>query len=261
MAACYSAAPGRHCAVPFDIATGELDDEVWAEWLEWDPVRMARKRRDAVRRAARRLDRLRHAATSSTSTSAPGIPPRGRRRGRGGGPLRALRGQARRHRLALPACRSAGSPSGSSPDAHGRSGSTTSRSRSATSTRRSSGTRASSTSRSRSGSPGWRSSAWATSSSRSPRAAASRRTTTATSASSSTTRRPCAPRWRRRATSTCRAGRTFRFVDPWGNQFEVVGYQDVQFTKTPSVLRALRAERLEKTEAAKAEIREHGLDG
>jgi catechol 2,3-dioxygenase-like lactoylglutathione lyase family enzyme len=56
------------------------------------------------------------------------------------------------------------------------------------------------------------------------------------------------------------AGRTFRFVDPWGNQFEVVGYQDVQFTKTPSVLRALRAEHLEKTDAAKAEIREHGLD-
>ena len=27
------------------------------------------------------------------------------------------------------------------------------------------------------------------------------------------------------------AGRTFRFLDPWGNQFEVVGYQDVQFTR------------------------------
>jgi hypothetical protein len=35
----------------------------------------------------------------------------------------------------------------------------------------------------------------------------------------------------------------------------------VQFTKTPSVLRALGAEGLEKTEAAKAEIREAGLDG
>jgi catechol 2,3-dioxygenase-like lactoylglutathione lyase family enzyme len=58
-----------------------------------------------------------------------------------------------------------------------------------------------------------------------------------------------------------RAGRTFRFVDPWGNQFEVVAYQDVQFTKTPSVLRALDAESLEKTEAAKAELRGRGLDG
>jgi catechol 2,3-dioxygenase-like lactoylglutathione lyase family enzyme len=56
-------------------------------------------------------------------------------------------------------------------------------------------------------------------------------------------------------------GRRLRFRDPWGNQFEVVGYRDVQFTKTPSVLRALGAESLEKTEAAKAEIRERGLDG
>ena len=56
-------------------------------------------------------------------------------------------------------------------------------------------------------------------------------------------------------------GRTLRFRDPWGNQFEVVGYEDVQFTKTPSVLRALGAESLEKTEAARAEIRERGLDG
>jgi lactoylglutathione lyase len=56
-------------------------------------------------------------------------------------------------------------------------------------------------------------------------------------------------------------GRMLRFSDPWGNQFEVVGYQDVQFTKTPSVLRALGAVSLEKTESARAEIRERGLDG
>jgi catechol 2,3-dioxygenase-like lactoylglutathione lyase family enzyme len=55
-------------------------------------------------------------------------------------------------------------------------------------------------------------------------------------------------------------GRSLRFRDPWGNQFEVVAYQDVQFTKTPSVLRALRAESLEKTDAARAEIRERGFD-
>jgi hypothetical protein len=48
MAACYSARPDGSVAVPFDVETGELDDDVWAEWLEWDPVRMARKRRDAV---------------------------------------------------------------------------------------------------------------------------------------------------------------------------------------------------------------------
>jgi catechol 2,3-dioxygenase-like lactoylglutathione lyase family enzyme len=57
------------------------------------------------------------------------------------------------------------------------------------------------------------------------------------------------------------SGRTLRFRDPWGNQFEVVGYQDVQFTKTPSVLRALGAESLEKSDAARAEIHERGLDG
>ena len=56
-------------------------------------------------------------------------------------------------------------------------------------------------------------------------------------------------------------GRRLRFRDPWGNQFEVVGYRDVQFTKTPAVLRALGAESLEKTDAARAEIRERGLDG
>jgi S-formylglutathione hydrolase FrmB len=38
MAAAYS--DGE---LPFDIETGELRDEVWARWLEWDPVRMARK--------------------------------------------------------------------------------------------------------------------------------------------------------------------------------------------------------------------------
>ena len=27
-------------ALPFDVTTGALDDEVWARWLAWDPVRM-----------------------------------------------------------------------------------------------------------------------------------------------------------------------------------------------------------------------------
>jgi S-formylglutathione hydrolase FrmB len=48
MAACYSARADGTVALPFDVETGELDDAVWAEWLEWDPVRMARKRRDAL---------------------------------------------------------------------------------------------------------------------------------------------------------------------------------------------------------------------
>jgi lactoylglutathione lyase len=28
-------------------------------------------------------------------------------------------------------------------------------------------------------------------------------------------------------------GRRLDFRDPWGNQIEVVGYRDIQFTKTP----------------------------
>jgi S-formylglutathione hydrolase FrmB len=43
MAAAYS--DGE---LPFDEA-GELRDDVWARWLEWDPVRMARARPEAVR--------------------------------------------------------------------------------------------------------------------------------------------------------------------------------------------------------------------
>jgi lactoylglutathione lyase len=55
-------------------------------------------------------------------------------------------------------------------------------------------------------------------------------------------------------------GRTLRFCDPWGNQFEIVGYQDIQFDRVPGVKRHLGIERVEKTEAARAEIRERGLD-
>lgn len=42
MAACYSpdaAQPGGF-ALPFDLATGEIDRAVWSRWLEWDPVRL-----------------------------------------------------------------------------------------------------------------------------------------------------------------------------------------------------------------------------
>lgn len=50
MAACYSpdeANPGK-ARLPFDIETGRLIDEVWTEWLAWDPVRMAAKHADAL---------------------------------------------------------------------------------------------------------------------------------------------------------------------------------------------------------------------
>ena len=44
MAACYSAGE-----LPFDVATGELTEDVWARWLAWDPVRMVETHADALR--------------------------------------------------------------------------------------------------------------------------------------------------------------------------------------------------------------------
>ena len=49
------------------------------------------------------------------------------------------------------------------------------------------------------------------------------------------------------------------FVDPWGNRFQPVSYPEVQFERTAGVKRKLGIERLQKTEAARAEIREAGL--
>ncbi len=51
------------------------------------------------------------------------------------------------------------------------------------------------------------------------------------------------------------------FDDPWGNHVQVVDYRDIQFTKTPGVLHAMRLDGLGKTEAAQREIRERGLGG
>ena len=48
------------------------------------------------------------------------------------------------------------------------------------------------------------------------------------------------------------------FRDPWGNHVQVVDYREMQFTKTPEVLRGMGLE-LEKTERALAELREKGL--
>ena len=49
MAACYSADGDGTVQLPFDIATGRLRPDVWERWLEWDPVRMADARGDALR--------------------------------------------------------------------------------------------------------------------------------------------------------------------------------------------------------------------
>jgi hypothetical protein len=42
MAACYSADGDGTIQLPFEPGTGELRPEVWARWLAWDPVRVAR---------------------------------------------------------------------------------------------------------------------------------------------------------------------------------------------------------------------------
>jgi lactoylglutathione lyase len=48
------------------------------------------------------------------------------------------------------------------------------------------------------------------------------------------------------------------FRDPWGNLVQVVDYREVQFTKTPQVLRGMGLD-LEKSDRAVAELREKGL--
>ena len=55
------------------------------------------------------------------------------------------------------------------------------------------------------------------------------------------------------------SGRRLDFRDPWGNHVEVVDYRDIQFTKTPAVLRGMGLEGLEKSEDARRELREKGL--
>lgn len=51
MASCYSPNPKAEAGfdTPFDVKTGALVDEVWATWLDNDPVRMIPKHVDALR--------------------------------------------------------------------------------------------------------------------------------------------------------------------------------------------------------------------
>jgi catechol 2,3-dioxygenase-like lactoylglutathione lyase family enzyme len=54
--------------------------------------------------------------------------------------------------------------------------------------------------------------------------------------------------------------RGLRFVDPWGNNVEVVQYDEIQFSKTETILRGMGLDGLEKTDAARSELRDKGLD-
>ena len=49
------------------------------------------------------------------------------------------------------------------------------------------------------------------------------------------------------------------FLDPWGNHVQVVDYREIQFTKAPPVAGAMGIDRLEKTEAARDELRQRGF--
>jgi lactoylglutathione lyase len=50
-----------------------------------------------------------------------------------------------------------------------------------------------------------------------------------------------------------------RIRDPWGNNVEIVAYEDVQFTKAPEILQGMRLDELGKTEKAREELRAKGL--
>jgi catechol 2,3-dioxygenase-like lactoylglutathione lyase family enzyme len=54
-------------------------------------------------------------------------------------------------------------------------------------------------------------------------------------------------------------GRFLGFLDPWGNHVEIVGYENIQFTKAPNILRGMGLAHLSKREAAIGELREKGM--
>ena len=53
-------------------------------------------------------------------------------------------------------------------------------------------------------------------------------------------------------------GRGLDVLDPWGNHLQVVAYGDIQFSKTPEVMRGMGLD-LPKSERALAELGESGL--
>ena len=59
--------------------------------------------------------------------------------------------------------------------------------------------------------------------------------------------------------ATILPGRGLDFLDPWGNRVQVVEYRDIQFTKTPEVLRAMGLGDLAKSPAALAEWANKGV--
>jgi len=54
-------------------------------------------------------------------------------------------------------------------------------------------------------------------------------------------------------------GRFLDFRDPWGNRFEIVGYDNIQFSKAPNVLRGMGLTHLGKNAQAIQELAEKGM--
>jgi lactoylglutathione lyase len=54
-------------------------------------------------------------------------------------------------------------------------------------------------------------------------------------------------------------GRFLDFRDPWGNRIEIVGYDNIQFTKAPNVLRGMGLTHLEKNANARKELADKGM--
>ena len=49
------------------------------------------------------------------------------------------------------------------------------------------------------------------------------------------------------------------FLDPWGNRIEIVGYDNIQFTKAPNVLRGMGLTHLSKNKRAIKELTDKGM--
>jgi predicted enzyme related to lactoylglutathione lyase len=54
-------------------------------------------------------------------------------------------------------------------------------------------------------------------------------------------------------------GRFLDFRDPWGNRIEIVGYDNIQFTKARHVLRGMGLEHLKKNAQALKELSDKGM--
>jgi lactoylglutathione lyase len=55
-------------------------------------------------------------------------------------------------------------------------------------------------------------------------------------------------------------GRFLDFLDPWGNRIEIVGYDNIQFTKAPNVLRGMGLTHLHKNASALKELADKDME-